>query len=89
MRCALLPAVLPLVLASRALAWNVTGHEVVAAEVYDILAKERPQTLAKIITLLKQHPLSQFEADHISNSTHRPMRRIRPCSSPPYGSPMT
>jgi len=56
MRRASLPAILPLLLTVPAFAWNVTGHEIVVAEAYDILAKAHPQTLAKIITLLKQHP---------------------------------
>jgi len=40
-----------------AFAWNVTGHEIVAAEAYDLLAKSHPETVVKIVELLKQHPL--------------------------------
>jgi len=65
MRCTLVPVLLPLLFAALASAWNVTGHEIVAAETYDILAKTHPKTLTKILTLLKQNPLKDFEADQI------------------------
>lgn len=52
-----------LLLASPAMAWNLAGHMIVGAITYDVLKKEKPQTLAKLIAILKQHP--QY-ADNLS-----------------------
>jgi len=57
MRRTVLPVLLLVAVASPAFAWNVTGHEIAAAEAYDLLIKEHPETVAKIAALLKQHPL--------------------------------
>ena len=61
----ILPALALLILSAPAYAWNVATHEVVAAVAYDVLAKEHPDKLAKIVAILKQHPLHEFEAKRI------------------------
>ena len=53
------PLVLLLVLASSALAWNKAGHMVSGAIAYADLKQHNPQTLDKVVALLKTHP--QFE----------------------------
>src|SRR5262245_51992137 len=37
-------------------AWNKAGHMVSGALAYQILKKESPGTIAKVIALLKEHP---------------------------------
>src|SRR5689334_23050616 len=37
-------------------AWNKPGHMVIGAIAYDVLAKEDPKALARVIELLKSHP---------------------------------
>lgn len=46
-----------LALPSPAHAWNKSGHMVSAAIAYRVLEKESPETLAKVIALLEEHPL--------------------------------
>lgn len=41
---------------SSARAWNYGGHMVSGAFAYDVLKKENPEALAKVVELLKQHP---------------------------------
>lgn len=48
------------VLPGRAAAWNKAGHMTHAAIAYAVLKKESPQTIAKVIARLKQHP--QYES---------------------------
>ena len=45
--------------ASSAWAWNFGGHMVSGSFAYDVLQKENPETLAKVLEILKQHP--EFE----------------------------
>ncbi len=45
-----------LLAAQTALAWNAGGHMTSAAFAYDVLKKNDPATLAKVVALLKQHP---------------------------------
>src|SRR5687767_6278383 len=52
----MLATLLLLVIARPALAWNKPGHMVVGAIAYDVLAKEDPQALARVVELLKSHP---------------------------------
>lgn len=42
--------------AGSATAWNRAGHMVSGAIAYDILQKERPEIILKVVALLKQHP---------------------------------
>ena len=44
---------------SSAWAWNYGGHMVSGSFAYDVLQKENPETLAKVLEILKQHP--EFE----------------------------
>lgn len=53
---ALAAAVLSLLLSSAALAWNKPGHMVTGAIAYDLLKREHPQALARVLDLLRQHP---------------------------------
>ncbi|MGC4031649.1 MAG: S1/P1 nuclease [Tepidisphaeraceae bacterium] len=60
-----LPLLSILLLAPFAQAWNVTGHEIVAAIAYDDLKANHPKTLAKIITILKAHPLPEMIGNQV------------------------
>src|SRR6516225_5421492 len=39
-----------------ALGWNAAGHQVSGAIAYQVLQKESPQTVAKVVAILKQLP---------------------------------
>ena len=54
--CAALTLVLVLIPARSGLAWNKAGHMVSGAIAYQVLKKEDPQVLAKVVALLKEHP---------------------------------
>lgn len=45
-----------LLLTSYSRAWSAAGHTVIGAIAYDVLKKEHPDELVKILTLLRQHP---------------------------------
>src|SRR5687768_6177329 len=38
------------------LAWNKPTHQVIAAIAYDVLKQEHPETIARVVELLKAHP---------------------------------
>src|SRR5262245_38719049 len=42
--------------ATSALAWNAAGHQVSGAIAYQVLQKESPQTIAKVVTILNELP---------------------------------
>ena len=42
--------------ASRVQAWNKPGHMVSGAIAYKVLEQDDPQTLAKVLDLLHEHP---------------------------------
>jgi hypothetical protein len=42
--------------ASVAVAWNKAGHMVTASIAYDVLKQDHPQTLQKVLDLLRKHP---------------------------------
>jgi hypothetical protein len=52
----LVGVLLVLVAVSSALAWNKAGHMVSGAIAYADLQQANPQTLARVIALLKTHP---------------------------------
>jgi hypothetical protein len=59
MRQGVLPfalVILTAVAPSRALAWYNAGHMVSGAIAYDVLKKDSPDTIAKVVALLKKHP---------------------------------
>jgi len=49
-------AVIIAVPVSPALAWNKAGHMVTGAIAYDVLKKDSPDTIAKVVALLQKHP---------------------------------
>jgi hypothetical protein len=59
-------------IAAPAQAWSATGHMISGAIAYRILEAESPETLAKVVALLNQHPdykrrwVRQVNADFVS-----------------------
>ena len=49
-------ALLAVLLASPALAWNKPTHQVIGAIAYDVLKQDSPETIARVVELLKKHP---------------------------------
>src|SRR4051812_25571362 len=48
---------LPVLWAPRlTLAWNTPGHMIVGAIAYDVLARDDPDTVARLVTLMHFHP---------------------------------
>ena len=45
-----------LLTSSQVCAWSAAGHTVVGAIAYDVMVKERPKELAKVLAILRQHP---------------------------------
>jgi hypothetical protein len=43
-------------LADPALAWNKPTHQIIAAIAYDVLKQDSPETIARVVELLKHHP---------------------------------
>lgn len=56
MRRVLLAVAATVVLPCPASAWNVAGHMVSGALAYNVLKAESPESLAKVVALLRKHP---------------------------------
>ena len=56
LRFTLFVALLSLVASRAAQAWNYGGHMVSGVFCYDVLKQDSPETLAKVVEILKQHP---------------------------------
>ena len=52
---------------ARATAWNKPGHMVTGAIAYEVLQAESPQTIAKVIALLKEHPYYETKWEPLIN----------------------
>jgi len=44
------------IVAPRALAWNKPTHQVIGAVAYDVLKQDSPETIARVVEILKHHP---------------------------------
>ena len=51
-----LAVLLTLILTSRAHAWNKPGHKVTGAVAHDLLEREHPEVLPRVLDLLRRHP---------------------------------
>lgn len=56
LRCTATALLLCALLAAPALGWNKAGHMTSGAIAYQVLKKESPATIARVVALLKEHP---------------------------------